>query len=251
LTPHFVPSFTPEQIQEDQERPWPSWKKDHLRKCNIEVGKTTADAEINAADLASVTHIEWSMPPASGKEAVFLTTSTHFTVLDVDTLAPNWGETIEGIHAGLSVDRASFSAGELIPLHIRWENVNSSKRLGQAECGEPEPALEIQDSQHKLLRTLPMESECMGHGWGPFAIEKGKAQHNFRELRTGSLSNPTFDSLEPGVYYLVSVWSPRVLEAAPNTETERLRIGWGSLGSIYATARSLQVRVEVVPSSNQ
>ena len=251
LTSHFVPSFTPEQIQEDQERPWPSWKRDRLRKCNIDAGKTTADAEINAADLASVTHVEWSTPPAPGEKAVFLTSSMHFTVLDVNTLAPNWGRTIEGIHAGLSVDRASFSAGEQVPFHIRWENVNASKPLGQGECGEPEPVLEIQDSQHRLLRTIPMDPMCAGHGWGPFAIEKGKQLHNFRELRTGPLSSPLFALPEPGVYYLVSVWSPRVLESVPNTETEHRRIGGGSLSSIYATARSLPVRIEVVPSSNR
>ena len=215
LTSHLVPSFTPEQIREDQERPWPSWKKDRLRKCNIESAKTAADAEINAADLASMTHIEWRMAPEPGKKAVFLTTSMHFSVLDVDTLAPNWGEMTEGIHAGLSVDRPSFGPGEQIPLHIRWENVNASTPLGQGECGEPAPALEIQDSQHKLLRTISMEPMCFSHGWGPFTIEKGNAQHSFRELRTRSFSGSTRDSLGAGVYYLVSVWSPRVLEAVP------------------------------------
>ncbi len=240
LASHLVPSFAPEQIQEDQERPWPSWKKDHLRRCNIEAGKPTADAEINAVDLANLTHIEWSARPASGKDPIFLTTSTHFTVLDVDTLAPNWGEMTEGIHAGLSVDQDTFSAGERIPLHIRWDNVNASKVLGQGECGDPQPVLEVQDSRHKLLRTIPMDL-CLGHGWGPFTIEKGKAQHDFREL---SLT-------EPGVYYLVSVWSPRVLEAVPDTETKRPRIGGGSFGSIYATARSLPVRIEVVPSKRR
>jgi hypothetical protein len=139
------------------------------------------------------------------KQPAFLTTATHFTVLDVDTLAPNWGETVEGIHAGLSVDRASFSAGERVPLHIRWDNVNAGEPLGQGECGDPEPALEIQDFQHNVLRTIPKYSMCNGHGWGPFTVQKGKAQRTFRELTTMS----TRTGLPgPGVYYLVSVWSP-------------------------------------------
>ena len=82
-----------------------------------------------------MTHIEWRMAPEPGKKAVFLTTSMHFSVLDVDTLAPNWGEMTEGIHAGLSVDRPSFGPGEQIPLHIRWENVNPSTPLGQGSWG--------------------------------------------------------------------------------------------------------------------
>jgi hypothetical protein len=197
-----IPSFTPEQIQEDQERTWPSWKKDRLRRCDIEAERTTADAEINAADLAGVTHIEWRTAAAPGKQPAFLTTATHFTVLDVDTLAPNWGETVEGIHAGLSADRASFGVGERVPLHIRWENVNATTSLGQGECGDPKPALEIQDSQHNVLRTIPTESMCFGHGWGPFTLQKGKAQRTFRELTTMSAQAGLPG---PGVYYLCQV----------------------------------------------
>jgi hypothetical protein len=202
-----IPSFTPEQIREDQERAWPYWKADRLRRCDIDAGKTAVDADISAADLASVTHIAWRTAAAPGKQPAFLTTATHFTVLDADTLAPNSGETIEGVHAGLSVDRASFNVGERVPLHIRWENVNASKPLGQAECEDPEPALEIQDSQHNVLRTIPTYSMCDGHGWGPFRVQKGKAQRTFRELTTRS----TRTGLPgPGVYYLVSVQLARV-----------------------------------------
>ena len=96
-----------------------------------------------------------------------------------------------------------------------------------------------------------MEPMCFSHGWGPFTIEKGNAQHSFRELRTRSFSGSTRDSLGAGVYYLVSVWSPRVLEAVPNTETVRPRVGGGSLGKVYATARSLPVRIAILPSSNR
>ena len=245
-----IPSFTPEQIREDQERAWPYWKTDRLRRCDIDAGKTAVDADISAADLASVTHIEWRTAAAPGKQPAFLTTATHFTVLDADTLAPNWGETIEGVRAGLSVDRASFNVGERVPLHIRWEDVNASKPLGQAECGDPEPALEIQDSQHNVLLTIPTYSMCDGHGWEPFRVQKGKAQRTFRELATRS----TRTGLPgPAVYYLVSVWSPRVLEEVPESAapgTVQLNSSRGRIGGVYATARSLPVRVEVVPSSN-
>jgi hypothetical protein len=251
------PSYTPEQIKEDKERAWPSWKKDHLRRCEIAGGRATADADISAADLANVTHIEWRTAPVPGEDPVFLTATTHFSVLDVDTLAPNWGDPVEGIQAGLSIDRASFSLGERVPLHLRWENVNAAMPLAQGECKEPEPALEIQDSQHNVVRTIPIEPGCMGHGWGPFTIQKGKAQRTFIELTTTHPPMPPFitdvpaDLPGPGVYYLVSVWSPRVLDA-PDADTDKTpRIGSsGRVGKVYATARSLPVRIEVAPGNN-
>jgi len=56
--------------------------------------------------------------------------------------------------------------------------------LAEGERKEPEPALEIQDSQHNVVRTIPIEPMCMSHGWGPFTIAKGKAQRTFVELTT-------------------------------------------------------------------
>lgn len=259
LGAHSIASFTPEQTQEDQERTWPSWKKDRLRRCDIGTGQTTADAEISAADLASVTHIEWRAATPPGNRPAFFIASTHFTVLDPDTLPPNWGETVKGVHAGLSVDRTNFTAGERVPLHIRWENVNASMPLGQGECRDPLPALEIQDSQHHVLQTIPMYSMCMGHGWGPFTLPKGKAQRFFRELTTVSPPMPTgitpgrADLPGLGVYYLVSIWSPRVLELPPDTAAPGivpLKSSSAHIGGVYAIARSQPVRIEVVASRN-
>jgi hypothetical protein len=249
------PSYTPEQITEDKERAWPSWRKVRLRSCEIESGRTSADADIRAADLADVTHIEWRTAPVDGREPVFLTVTTHFTVLDVDILAPNWGDPVDGIQAGLSIDRSSFRLGEQIPLHLRWRNVNAAMPLAQGECKEPEPALEIQDYQHNVMQTIPIGPPCTGHGWGPFTIEKGKAQRTFVELTTSHSATAIFHTYVaaelpgPGVYYLVSVWSPRVL-GTPRLDTDKTpQIGGsGRFGAVYATARSLPVRVEVAPS---
>ncbi len=249
------PSYTPEQIMEDKERAWPSWRKDRLRKCEIEGGRITADADISAANLANVTHVEWRTAPASGEDSVILTATTHFTVLDVDTLAPNWGDPVAGIQAGLSVDRTRVSLGERIPLHVRWENVNADMPLAQGECGGPEPVLEIQDSEHKVLQTTPIEQMCFTHGWGPSKIEKGRALRSFIELTTSPPTPPRFltdvagELPGPGVYYLVSVWSPRVLDP-PDANTVRTPRSSGRFGGVYATARSLPVRVGVAPGNN-
>jgi hypothetical protein len=54
-----------------------------------------ADAEIEARDLPAITHIEWRTAPVAGKDPIFYTLATHFTVLDADTLAPNWGRRYE------------------------------------------------------------------------------------------------------------------------------------------------------------
>ena len=94
----------------------------------------SADASIPAGELANLTHIEWRSASASDETPIFLTAAVHFTVLDVDTLAPNWGETIRGIRAGLSVDRTTFKTGERVPLHPQWENMNAEVPLTQLEC---------------------------------------------------------------------------------------------------------------------
>ena len=242
------PSFTPEEIMEDKER-GPSWKTHHQRRCDIAGGRATADAPISAADLVNVTHIVWRTAPGAGEEPVFLMAATHFSVLDVDTLEPNWGDPVVGIRAGLSIDREKYRVGERIPLHLRWENVNAAMPLAEGECREPEPELEIQDSQHRVVRTIPDMTICTGHGWGPFTIPKGKAQRTFIELATAhSTETPPFSDIRgelpgPGVYYLVSVWSPLVLE--PDAEPDNTRIGSGHVGKVYATARSMPVRIEV------
>jgi TPR repeat protein len=253
------PSYTPGQIKEDKERAWPSWKANHLRTCAIAGAQTTADADISAADLADVTHVEWRT--ATSPDPAFVTAATHFSVLDVDTLAPDWGVQVEGIRAGLSVDRPRFTMGERIPLHLRWENVNAAMPLAAGECKEPEPALEVQDSQHNVVQTIPIQPLCMGHGWGPFSIPKGEAQRAFIELATEypttTLPNTYYFNGDgttiqpvPGVYYLVSVWSPRVLDTSHEAD-KTPRIGTGfRFGKVYATARSLPVRVEVAPRNN-
>ena len=251
------PSYTPEQIKEDKERTWPSWKTDHLRRCEVVGGQATADADISAAWLANVTHIEWRTAPAPGEDPVFLTAITHFTVLDVDSLAPNWGDPVEGVQAGLSIDRAGLSLGEPIRLHLRWENVNAGMALAQGECKEPQPALEIQDSHHRVIRTIPIEPMCSGHGWGPSPIPKGKAQRTFIRLSTARPITPSFttsipaDLPGPGVYYLVSVWSPHVLDTsdAETDKSPRIGVTGGRFGKVYATARSLPIRVEIVPDN--
>jgi hypothetical protein len=251
----FRPSYTPEQIKEDKEREWPSWKRDHLRTCDIPGGQTTTDADIRAADLEDVTHVEWRTASSPGENPVFVKADTHFNVLNVDTLAPNWGDPVEGIRAGLSIDKTRFSMGERVPLHLRWENVNAVAPLAQGECKEPQPALEIQDSKHNVMQTIPFMRPCSGHGWGPFVIPKGQAQRDFIELKTQSSSAPIFHMSYgtlpgPGVYYLVSVWTPHVLELTDPHSDKAPLMGAGQIGKVYATARSSPVRVEITPQDH-
>jgi hypothetical protein len=253
-----VDSYTPEQMREDKERAWPQWKTDFKRECDIAAGRTSADAEMAASDLATVTHIELRTAPAPDTKPAFLSVATHFDVLDVDSLPSNWGEPVKGIRAGLSVDEERFTVGELVPVHLRWKNVNASDPLAQGECNAPKPDLEIQDSQHHVLKTIaPNYFMCNIHGWGPFEMPKGKALHTFQQLTTApgrvtpfdASASPIFPS--PGIYYLVSVWSPYILDkTGPNTPLAG-QIGGGKLGGIYATARSVPVRIEVMPSAER
>ena len=259
LSEHKAASYTALQLEEDRERAWPEWKRDRLRRCPIDAGAIAADAEIRAAELASVTRIEWRTADHTRvRNPAFLSAAAHFTVLDPDTLAPNWGATGNGIRAGLSVDRTTFFVGDKLPLHLRYENVSAAKPLGVTECGDPEPQLELQDAQHKVLQTLPIDRFCSGHGWGPFAVEQGKPQRLFHEVTTATGSEPypgrtgAPDLPGPGVYYLVTVWSPVVLVVAPAVPGEaatssRAGRSRDRLGQVYGTARSLPVRIEVLP----
>ena len=79
-----------------------------------------------------------------------------------------------------------------------------------------------------------LSGPCIGPADRPSEMPKQKPQRTLRNISTGSIP---FGG--PGVYYLVSVWSPRIIEAK-----------CGNAGAVYATARSLPVRVEIVPSSD-
>lgn len=256
-------SYTPEQMEEDKERAWPSWKKDLRRRCGIPGRRAAADAKMNASDLANIVHIEWRTSEKPGESPLFLVADTHFAVLDADSLAPNWGEPVKGVRAGLSIDRMTFKVGERIPLHLRWEDLDASTPVAQGECEEPWPSLEIQDLDHNVLQTIPFDQGCAGHGWGPLSVPLGKALRAFRELTTGRVPSPPLDyaapmaypqySLStipsdlpgPGVYYLVSVWSPHILDKSEENSKVGLFRRQGRIGSVYATARSLPVRVEI------
>jgi hypothetical protein len=83
----------------------------------------------------------------------------------------------------------------------------------------------------------------------------GKAQRTFIELAAAPPTTPMpftdvlADLPGPGVYYLVSVWSPRILEP-PDPDTPKIsRIHTsGRFGKVYAT--SLPVRVEFTSTIN-
>jgi len=264
-------SYTPEQIKEDKQRKWPPspWKTDHLRTCAIPSGRAIADVDISAEDLADVTHIEWRTASPPNDIPTFAMAPTHFNVLDADSLAPNWGGSEGGIRAGLSVDRDHFRLNEQIPVHLRWENVNAAMPLAEGECWIP-TAVEIQGSRHVVVQTILIQWLCPGHGRGPIAMPEGKPRRTFFALSTESPATAVFDThpntYDPltgttravlpgaGVYYLVAVWSPHVLEPF-DPETNKTPVlpgmGEGQFGKIYATARSLPVRIELAPANDR
>jgi len=148
----------------------------------------------------------------------------------------------------------TFTFGESIPLHLHWENFSASKKLGVTECGWPEPQVEIQDASHHVLGTADLRSFCSGHGWGPFSVEPEKQQRKFASLRftkmgyMDSVGNAVITG--PGTYYLSAVWSPRELVAkSSGTGGETLGSAY-TFGERYATARSLPVRVEILPKKD-
>jgi hypothetical protein len=245
----------------------PAQFKDYMRLCATANDRNTTTVTVPASlkapvhfvpqpNLHSLRHIEWRAENPSTHEPVFVTADVHFDVVDPDTLPQNWGPQVDGIGAGLSVDKTTFTFGETIPLHIRWENFSASKRLAVDECGEPQPKVEIQDALHRVLGTLTdYDTGCMGHGWGPFSVEPGKQHRNFTSLRYSKMgyfiSSDVRPITEPGVYYLIALWSPSTL-VARTRETELISAPGAeyAVGERYATARSLPIRIEILPSAN-
>jgi len=191
---------------------------------------------------------------ADTHQPVFVTADTQFHILDPDTLPVHWGPRADGIGAGLAIDRASFALGEPIPLHLQWENFAATEAVGVTECGYPQPNLEIQDESHRVLGTVMTDSfGCMGHGWGPFTVPRGKPQRDSIRLEYGvngyTLPAGRVQISGPGVYYLVLVWSPPIFidnTGPPNT----ISTGRDTFGKTYATARSEPVRLEILPAKN-
>jgi hypothetical protein len=114
--------------------------------------------------------------------------------------------------------------------------------------------VEIQDASHRVLGTADLRGFCGGHGWGPFSVEPGKQHRTFASLRSTKLGY--MDSLGravitgPGTYYLSAVWSPPAL-IAKTSGTEVGSPGSAyTFGDSYATARSLPIRIEILPRKN-
>jgi Protein of unknown function (DUF4232) len=185
-----IDSYTPGQIAEDKNRQWESWKKDFKRNCNVEAGQSAAEADIGAETLARVTHLEWRTVAKPGNEPVFLSVPTHFAALDVDTLDPHWGEAVNGIRAGLSVDRDTFTDGEAVPLHVRWENVSAVSPLAQAEC----------QSRGLTWRSGIPNSTCSRLcRLNPCAWDMGGAPSKSKKERRSTISGRSLPHLLPGL----------------------------------------------------
>jgi hypothetical protein len=245
----------------------PAEFKDRIRLCatakNRDSTTVTVPASLKAPihvvpqpTLENLRHIVWRTTNSSTHEPVFVTADVHFDVLDPDTLPQNWGSQVEGIGAGLSVDKTTFTFGETIPLHIRWENFSAGKKLAVGECGNP-PQLEIQDVSHRVLGTFTdYDMGCMGHGWGPSSLQTGKQNRAFVSISYSKMgyssSGQPWPISQPGTYYILAVWAPSTLVVKKEeTKPQPFSTGGYVFGEPYATARSLPVRIQILQSAKQ
>ena len=221
------------------------------RLCDRPGEVTSATVSLEASELVSIHHVVWRATSTKTGMPTMLYADASFPILDPNALAPNWGPHVQGIATGLSIDKTTFRFGETIPLHVHWADFEATQPIGSDECREPKPMLEVQDASHHVFQTYSLETGCNGHGWGPFRLEPGKPQHQFVEFVFGKGgyeirgAKPSIQA--PGIYYLTTIWTPPVWK-----RIEPLLTGLGAanaeLGDVYATARSLPVRIEILPA---
>ena len=142
----------------------------------------------------------------------------------------------------------------------------SSPSVGEHECGGSSRSTRVPRAnalyRDSRLRASRFENDSVGRRLprsrgGPFAMEKGKAARTFRELTTASPQAPVGltpispDLPGPGVYFLVSVWPPHVLDPLDPATPEWLRRKRaGRFGNLSGNTRSLPVRIEIGPVSD-
>jgi len=143
------------------------------------------------------------------------TPEAHPSQVPVQRPAQNWGPTVKGVRAGLSIDKTTYLVGEDIALHIVFENVSAADPI-YGEPFRPRTAsdnffssakITVQDEDGPLVPTRGIQVEDLPMGGGPLScpapylpaepVRTEKSLHWVRLLPR-----------EPGTYKITVTWSP-------------------------------------------
>lgn len=141
----------------------------------------------------------------------------HLAIADPVTMARKWGTKVKGIAADVTLEKDTYRTGENVPLHMAVADFDAPVTIFTWDpLWDPCSTVGVQvlDSAGRPLsdsQRFPDHYMCMGHGFGPRPIEKGKVIPIERTLAgEGWLPN------QPGTYTIVVRWSPCTGKNAPN-----------------------------------
>lgn len=132
----------------------------------------------------------------------------QYEILDPTTVVRKWGQRAKGTAADITLDRDTYRVGEDIPIHIAVEDFDANLPLYAWDpLWDPCMAIgiEVEDAAGHPVppeQRMPNWSFCMGHGFGPRPVAKGKVIPIERSLGgAGWLPN------RPGTYTLIVKWA--------------------------------------------
>ena len=147
-------------------------------------------------------------------------------IADPAAIPRKWGQRVKGVAADITLDKDTFRLGEDVPLHLAIEDFGAEVPVYSWDpLWDPcmTVGIEVRDSgghQLPVSERFPPWSICMGHGFGPRLIAKGKLIPIERTLgRQGWLPNRS------GTYTIVITWAPcagpkNVVSSAPEQSTD-------------------------------
>jgi hypothetical protein len=153
----------------------------------------------------------WQLTGSADDPRIQFITSNmlQLDVADPAGIARKWGPKIKGIGVDVTLDKETYRLGENIPLHMAVENFESPVPIYSWDpLWDPcmTVVVEVLDERGQPIAAsdrFPNQSVCMGHGFGPRPVEKGKLIPIERTLASeGWLPN------EPGVYTVRVRWAP-------------------------------------------
>ncbi len=179
-------------------------------------------------------------------------------VVDPATIQRNWGQTVEGMRADLTLDKLSYPLGEDIPLHLAFEDISAigpvyGRPFAQWRCAfdhllSPEIDYKVtvknEDGSKPEYFELPLLNESSGPcgALPPTPLKQGKiVPVEDTLMRLGLLPS------QPGTYRITVSWSAYKnsgsdadqAASAPTTSVEQ---------KPFVTVTSVPLMLRIVPS---